>query len=111
MDPAEVLRDQERLLATEYGASHPPASLGGEDLYCEDVRDARHWVRVYTELVEFVQGLIEGQSSAPARSAGLEPTCTPAALRAMTLQRRVLELHLAYWTEQLRRLGGEERSP
>lgn len=105
MDPAKVLRDQERLLAREYGASHAPHPLGGEDLECDDPRDARHWVRVYTELVEFVHGLIEEQSSRRIDDPNLNPGRLPAAMRAMTLQARVLELHLAYWTERLRRYG------
>lgn len=101
VDPAKVLRDQERLLAIEYGASHPPASLGGEDLDCRDPRDARHWVRVYTELVEFIHGLMEGQPPEPIE----EPGRVPPGARAMALQASVLELHLAFWTDRLRRLA------
>ena len=104
MDPAEVLRDRERLLAIEYGASHPPHSLSGEDLECDDPRDARHWIRVYTELVEFAHGLAQDGSSERDDDAP-EVGYLHRDARAMTLQVRVLELHLAYWTDRLRRLG------
>lgn len=114
MDPAKVLRDQERLLAMEYGATHTPHPLGGEDLDCEDPRDASHWVRVYSELVEFMEGLLEEQRARaiddPADPA-LQADQLPAAMRAMTLQARVLELHLAYWTQRLARLGGGSDPP
>ena len=78
----------------EYGASRPPSSLGGEDLECDDPRDARHWIGVYTELLGFVHELMQHQSSERGESE----------MRAMTLQARVIELHLAFWTDRLRRL-------
>lgn len=105
MDPAEVLRDRERVLALEYGASHPPHALSGEDLECEDPRDARHWVRVYSELVDFVHSLAQNESPEPVDGEAQDAGSLPPDVRAMTLQVRVLELHLAYWTERLRRLG------
>lgn len=112
LDAAKVLRDQERDLAMEYGASRPPHPLlGGEDLECDDPRDARHWIGVYTELVQFMRALIEEQSSGSLDDPTLEPRRLPAGVRAMTLQARVLELHLSYWTERLRRSDGVDDSP
>lgn len=106
LDPAKALRDQERLLASEYGASRPPHALGGEDLECDDPRDARHWVAVYSELVTFAHGLIEEHSPGWLADRSCDPLRLPESVRAMTLHARVLELHLAYWTDRLRRLGG-----
>lgn len=112
LDPAKVLRNQELRLAREYGASQPPRPLlGGEDLECDDPRDARHWVRVYTELAQFMHALIEEQSPGLLDDPTPEPRSLPAGVRAMTLQARVLELHLSYWTERLRRSGGVDGSP
>lgn len=111
MDPAKVLRDQERLLAMEYGANLPSRPLGGEDLECDDPSDAKHWVQVYAELAEFMRALVQEQSPARLDDPTREPRPLPADVRAMMLQVRVLELHLSYWTERLRRFGETDDSP
>lgn len=107
MDPAEVLRDSERDLATRFGVSHPPHALSGEDLDCSDPRDARHWVGVYTELFDFVHGLLDLSCPEDLDESPPSPDQLPDNVRAMMLQVRVLQLHLAYWTDRLRRLSGD----
>lgn len=100
MDPAELLREQEGRLVAEYRASHPPRAFDGEDLQSEDLATAEHWVGVYTELVDFVHSLPSLSPGDPDQS----PVGTPRIPPAIDLQARVLELHLAYWTDRLRRL-------
>ncbi|MBO0743909.1 MAG: hypothetical protein J2P43_02735 [Candidatus Dormibacteraeota bacterium] len=101
MDPAQLLRERERRLAAEYRASHPPRAFDGEDLQCQDLETAEHWVGVYTELVDFVHSLVTPLSlEHPSRAPG-EPSPTQ---RAIELQAGLLELHLAYWTDRLDRL-------
>ncbi|MBO0702180.1 MAG: hypothetical protein J2P38_04555 [Candidatus Dormibacteraeota bacterium] len=110
MDPAQALRDRERRLALQFGASQPPRALSGEDLECCDPRDARHWVGVYSELVEFMHGLLDCPPTGCAGDPAHTPDKVPDHLRAMTLQVSVLELHLAFWKDRLRRLTeGDER--
>lgn len=104
MDPIEVLRQRERLLAVRYGADHAPDVLDGEDLQSDDPADAEHWVQVYTELVDFLRTV------GPASGAPLaDRTETPAVQerRAMRLERKVHELRLAFWTDRLERLRTE----
>lgn len=102
MDPAQLLRERERQLIAEYPASHPPQAFDGEDLQCEDSATVEHWVGVYTELVDFVHSLVKPSSPD-------HPPQAPPAPRAIELQARILELHLAYWTDRLNRLHEDSR--
>lgn len=106
MDPAQLLRQRERRLVREYGAGHPHRAFGGEDLGSEDLEDVEHWVAVYTELVQFMQNLIDSASQAAAGppAEGDDP------LRGMTIQTRCLELHLNFWSDKLSRLRASSAS-
>lgn len=110
MDPVQVLRERERLFAIRYGADRPPRVPDGDtDLRSEDVEDAEHWMRVYGELVEFLHGL--GGSGSETPRAGQDRV---GILRAMRLEVKVYELHLAFWTDQLKRLrenSGSDEPP
>lgn len=108
----EVLRYRERLLAVEYGAAGPPKGLDGEDFECTDVADVEHWVKVYTELVEFTRGLLDAPPG-PSGAGDLGSSQGHCDLRALALQARVQELHLCYWVnrlDQLRNGSGPEGS-
>lgn len=102
MEPARVLRDQERLLAVEYGVGEP-GPVEGEDLESDDIADAEHWVDVYSELVELSRGLLESAS------AGSPGPGDPAPDPALMLQAQVQELHLTYWVNRLNRLRTRPR--
>lgn len=98
MEPARVLREQQRLLAAEYGVGEPPP-VEGEDLESDGMDDAEHWIDVYSELVEYTRNVLE---SASRRS----PGAPPHDLRLLMLQAQVQELHLTYWVNRLNRLRG-----
>ena len=104
MDPTQLLRERECRLMAEYRASRAPRAFDWEDLQCEDPAIIKHWVDVYTELVEFAHSVI-GPASAD-RPSGEGPKRQS----ALELQTRVLELHLAYWTGRLGR-SGEDPGP
>lgn len=107
----EMLQQTERLLALQYGADGPPKRLDDEDLQCDDMADVEHWVRVYTELVDFTRSLLDAASSPGASGAGGRiQGRSPSELRALMLQARVQELHLTYWTERLKHLHQESDS-
>lgn len=107
----EMLRQKERLLALEYGAEEPPRRLAEEDLECDDRADVEHWVKVYTELVDFTRSLLDVASSPGASDAGSPVSGRgPNDLRSLMLQARVQELHLRYWTDRLNHLGQEADS-
>lgn len=103
----DVLRHTEHLLALEYGAEAPPKRLAEEDLECDSVADVEHWVKVYTELVDFTRSLLDAASAGGSGARGPVSRRGPDDLRALTLQARVQELHLGYWTERLSRLQQE----
>lgn len=103
MDSAEVLRERERLLAIRYGADHRREGLDGEDLRSDDPRDAAHWVRVYTELVDFLRGMTASDSAVPTGDS-MRAVGPLRDRRALMLELKVHELRLAFWTERLRRL-------
>lgn len=107
MSWGEILRHRERLLAVQYGAEYPPKGPDGEDLECDDVADVEHWVKVYTELVDFTRGLL-ADASPPAPAEG-HPARGEAGshMRALTLLARVQELHLIYWVSRLDQLRSE----
>lgn len=106
MTLGEVLRQRERLLAVQYGVDHPPKGLDGEDLECDDLADAEHWVKVYTELADFTRSLLESASpGAPAGHPGSDRSSGD--LTALMLAARVHELHLAYWVNRLNGLRME----
>lgn len=100
MEAARVLREQQRLLAAEYGAAEP-TPVEGEDLECDDIADVEHWVDVYSELVDFTRSLLESASTG---SAGAGSATPDQELRGLMLQAQVQELHLTYWVDRLNRL-------
>jgi hypothetical protein len=92
VDPVEVLQDQERLLAAEYGVTEPPRACAGENLRCDDPEEIRHWAIVYTELVDFTHRVLAA------------PGWSPTIQRTVALHATFRELHLAYWTDRLRQI-------
>lgn len=107
----KTLRQTEYVLALQYGAEGPPKRLAGEDLECDDRADVEHWVKVYTELVDFTRSLLDVASSPGASDAGNPASGRgPSDRRALKLQARVQELHLRYWTDRLNHLGQEADS-
>lgn len=98
-----MLREQQRLLAAEYGVTDP-GLVEGEDLECEDIADVEHWVDVYSRLVDLTRSLLELASaeSREARSPG--PDRVPGDLRALMVRAQVQELHLTYWVNRLNHL-------
>lgn len=88
MDATE-LRKREHVLATEYDVAHLPPSPDDEDLRVGDVGHADNWMQVYAELVDFDHSLHEPASEG-----------SPEQQRAIALQAKVHELHLAFWTER-----------
>ena len=107
----ETLRHTERLLAAQYGADVPPKLLDANDLESDDLFDAEHWVKVYTELVEFTRGLLDAASgqveSGEGNPASDEPPCD---LRALRLAAEVQQLHLTFWLDRLHRLRADPQS-
>lgn len=94
---ADALREQERLLAAEYGTSELPKPCAGEDLRCDDAEDIEHWACVYSELADFAHRVLEGAS-----------TWSPNVQRTVSLNARFRDLRLAYWTDRLNRVRGED---
>lgn len=109
MDPARVLREQQRLLAAETGVGEPPP-LEGEDLDSGDIADIEHWVDVYSALVTFTRSLLESASAESPDGVDPAPDQTPYDLRVLMLQAQVQELHLTYWVNRLNRLRGHAGS-
>lgn len=103
----ESLPEKEPPLVVRYGVDHCPIRFDGEDLECEDLVEVRHWVAVYTELLEFTRSVLV--ASAPEASVGGDLASDPASAgrRALMLQAQVQELHLRHWTGRLQRLCGE----
>lgn len=89
----EALRDQERLLAAEYGVVQLPKPCVGEELGCDDPEAVEHWAYVYSELADFAHRVLDSAS-------GWSPTVQ----RTVSLYARFRDLRLAYWTDRLRDL-------
>ena len=90
---AGTLRDQERLLAAEYGVSELPKPCLGEDLQCDDPDLVEHWACVYSELADFAYHVLENASR-----------WSPTVRSTVSLHARFRELRLAYWTDRLRQI-------
>jgi hypothetical protein len=99
-EAAHVLRERERLLASEYGVGDPPEALDGEDLESNELPDVEYWVDVYTQLVDFTRSLLSA-SPVPAGAGDSWSDQAPFDLRALMLQAQVQELHLTYWVDRL----------
>lgn len=87
----DALRNQERLLAAEYGEAELPKPCLGEDLECRNADDVEHWACVYSELTDFAHRLLESAS-------GWSPTVQ----RTVSLHAQFRELRLEYWNDRLR---------
>lgn len=113
MEPVHVLREQQRLLAAEYGVGEPPP-LDGEDLESADIADVEHWIDVYSELVELTRTLLASAATGPPGAGPPKPGQVPEDLRFLMLQAQVQELHLTYWVNLLNRLrskSGPDANP
>lgn len=106
MEPARVLREQQHLLAVEFGAGDP-GFVEGENLESDDIADAEHWVDVYSELVDLTRSLLESASTGSPGAAGPTPEEASTDLRALMLQAQIRELHLTYWVNRLNRLRAQ----
>lgn len=89
----EALRDQERLLAAEYGGADLPKPCVGEDLQSTDPEEVKHWTYVYSELADFAHRVLESAL-----------TWSPTVQRTVSLTARFRDLRLAYWTDRLRQI-------
>lgn len=108
----ETLRHAEQRLAARYGADGPPKLLDADDLDSYDPADVEHWVKVYTELVEFTSGLLHGVPAGGGSASGA-PVSGPAPLdrRALMLLVEVQQLHLTFWLDRLNGHRPESRRP
>ena len=105
MEHARVLREQQRLLAAEYGVGEP-RPVEGEDLESDGIAEVLHWVEVYSELAEYTRSRLESASAAATEV----PDRAPTDLRMLMLQAQIQELHLTYWVNRLNRLRGQSAS-
>lgn len=103
MESARVLREQERLLAAEYGLDEP-RTVEGEDLESVDIADVEHWIDVYSRLVELTRTLLEARSAEPSSAGSATSERASDDLRGLMLQAQLQELHLTYWVNRLNRL-------
>lgn len=102
-DRVRILRDKERLVAMRYGADNPPRLLDQEDLESQDPADAEHWVLVYREMVDALRTAQMSTSEAPPED-GQPVQGRLQSERAIRLETKMRELHLAFWGDELARL-------
>jgi len=90
-------------------AVQPDRLLPGEDEGTRYAEDAHHWVKVYTELLEFkveILSLTEERVPSMDPDSGAEVTATD--LKVLRAEAERLERRLAFWRDQIRAL---ESSP
>lgn len=108
--PADELRRDEYLLAGQYRTRYSAKRLDDEDLDCEDLADAEHWVEVYRELLEFTRSVLEEDLPGASIVEIPRPDQALTGLRALMLQAQVQQLHLTYWVGRLDQLRRESAS-
>ena len=87
-------------------AKKPSRPLEGEDLETKRWEDARHWMSIYADLLEFKRGIL---ARVRKDVAGLQPTARQAALTDVEIiesQMQGYEVRLDLWYQRLWELQG-----